>query len=398
MENSELIRFENCRILKHGQIVENDYLLVRNGKIEDYMKVYFDEGKEPDIKINCKGALLSPGLIDIQVNGGFGIDFSYNVNDVEKGLQTVSEGLLQYGITGFCPTLVSSSPDVYKEILPKMGCTSGAINLGTHVEGPFVNKARVGAHAISNLRTFDEGMKTVEKVYGNLDSIKIITIAPEIEGALDVIKQLTNRGIIVSIGHSEANLRTAEAAVKSGASLITHLFNAMVPFHHRDPGILGLLTTEPIYFGLINDGCHTHPAATRIAYRTNYDGLILVTDAISALGLHEGVHRIGELEIEIKENCAHIVGTNTLCGSILPLNKCVKLFDEYTKCGKIKALEAATLHPAQMLGIADKKGTLHEGADADITFFDDNLDVLSTWIGGRCMYAKCTNSFEIIKT
>ncbi|XP_065221555.1 N-acetylglucosamine-6-phosphate deacetylase [Planococcus citri] len=401
-KNNELVRFENCKILRNGAIETDDYLYVRNGKIQDQMKLYFDEKIEPDKRIDCKGALLSAGLLDVQVNGGFGIDFSFNESNVEEGLNMVANGILQFGVTGFCPTLVSSHPDTYRKVLPRMGETTGAINLGIHLEGPFINADKVGAHAKGHLRNLSRGMNSVLETYGNLDNVKIMTIAPEVDGALETIKSLTQSGIVVSIGHSTANLSTAEEAVKNGATLITHLFNAMPPFHHRDPGILGLLTSEnicnkPIYFGLINDGCHTDPAAVRIAYRVNYDGLVLVTDAISAAGLEEGNHRIGDLEINIRDNCAYIMGTNTLCGSILPLNKCVNLFDQFNQCGKVKAIEAATLHPARVLGISDRKGTLNAGADADITFFDQqNLDVLSTWIAGSCVYSKRDDVYEII--
>lgn len=179
-------------------------------------------------------------------------------------------------------------------------------------------------------------MDTLRSTYGLLERIKIITLAPEQVSDASVIDELVKAGITVSLGHSMATLSDGERAVRHGATLITHLFNAMLPFHHRDPGLVGLLTSDQIpaghivYFGIIADGVHTHSAALRIAYRTHPDGLILVTDAISALGLEDGVHHIGQLPLEVKQGKAFIAGTDTLCGSIAPMDECVRIFQRAT--------------------------------------------------------------------
>lgn len=141
-----------------------------------------------------------------------------------------------------------------------------------------------------------------------------------------------------------------------------------------------------VYFGIISDGIHTHGAALRIAYRTHPNGLILVTDAISAMGLEEGMHRIGQYTIQVREHRAFIAGTNTLCGSIAPMDECVRTFKKETECSLEYALEAASLHPAQCLGISNCKGTLNYGADADFILLDDDLKIHSTWIAGDCVY------------
>lgn len=187
--------------------------------------------------------------------------------------------------------------------------------------------------------SLSQGMETLRRTYGSLDRIKIITLAPEKVPDAGVIRELVNAGITVSLGHSMASLSDGERAVRHGATLITHLFNAMLPFHHRDPGLVGLLASDAIpqgqtvYFGIIADGVHTHPAALRIAYRTHSQGLILVTDAISALGLQDGVHHIGQLPLEVKQGKAFIAGTETLCGSIAPMDECVRIFQRATGKG-----------------------------------------------------------------
>lgn len=143
---------------------------------------------------------------------------------------------------------------------------------------------------------------------------------------------------------------------------------------------------KQIYFGIISDGVHTHPAALRIAQRTHPEGLILVTDAISALGLAEGTHRLGQYSIEVRQGRAFISGTNTLCGSIAPLDECIRIFKRATHCSLVYALEAASLHPARCLGLHGRKGTLAYGADADFVLIDDDLRVKSTWIAGECVF------------
>ncbi|XP_011699614.1 PREDICTED: putative N-acetylglucosamine-6-phosphate deacetylase [Wasmannia auropunctata] len=412
MQSSNMLRnkkgvlkqFCNCKILRDSRIQTED-LWVRDGKIVNPEKIFYDEKIKPDIRIDCGGALISPGYIDVQINGGFGIDFSCNLDNVEEGIAKVAKGLLEHGVTSFCPTLVTSPTEVYHKILPRIkkqnGSSHGAGVLGVHIEGPFISPDKKGAHPEHCIRKFDQGFKSVIDMYGELGNVCMFTLAPEIPNAISVIEELFSRNIKVSLGHSIANLSEGEKAVKHGASFITHLFNAMLPFHHRDPGLVGLLTSDQIppgriiHFGIIADGIHTHPAALRIAHRTHPEGLVLVTDAISALGLEEGIHQLGQLKIEIRKGCAYIAETNTLCGSIAELSECVRYFKEATGCTVVEALEAATLHPARTLGIDSYKGVLNFGADGDFILLDEKLELLSTWISGECVYEKNTGSKTI---
>lgn len=175
-------------------------------------------------------------------------------------------------------------------------------------------------------------------------------------------------------------------------------------FHHRDPGLVGLLASNKIpdgkivYFGIISDGIHTHGAALRIAYRTHPRGLILVTDAISAMGLEEGMHRIGQYSIEVRDSKAYIAGTTTLCGSIAPMDECARIFKRETNCSIEFALEAASLHPADCLGITDRKGTLNYGSDADFILLDDDMKIHSTWISGECVFVSAEHRVPKVST
>ncbi|KAL1432943.1 hypothetical protein MTO96_001931 [Rhipicephalus appendiculatus] len=227
-------------------------------------------------------------------------------------------------------------------------------------------------------------------------------MAPELDPEGKVIQALVKKGVTVSIGHSEANLVQGEKAMQDGASFITHLFNAMLPFHHRDPGLVGLLTSKKlpdektVFYGIIADGIHTHPAALRIAYKANSRGLTLVTDAMSAMGLEAGVHYIGENKVEILGKRAVIAGTTTLCGSIATMDFCVRYLQKSTGCTTVEALESASLHAAEVLGIQKRKGTLDFGADADFVMLDSNLHVLSTWIAGECVWMKPGTQLTVI--
>uniref|UniRef100_F7FPP9 N-acetylglucosamine-6-phosphate deacetylase n=1 Tax=Ornithorhynchus anatinus TaxID=9258 RepID=F7FPP9_ORNAN len=393
---SHIIQFTNCRILRDHALLRED-LWVRDGRILDPEKLFFEEKASADRRLDCEGGILAPGFIDVQINGGFGVDFSLASEDVGSGVALVAHKILSHGVTSFCPTLVSSPPEVYHKVLPQIqvrrGGPHGAGVLGVHLEGPFISREKRGAHPESCLRSFTHGaLQDVLATYGNLDSVRIITLAPELDRSGEVIRALTTRGICVSLGHSVANLREAEEAVLQGASFITHLFNAMLPFHHRDPGIVGLLTSERIpagrqvFYGMIADGVHTNPAALRIAHRADPRGLVLVTDAIQAMGLGNGRHTLGQQVVEVDGLTAFVAGTKTLSGSVATMDACVRHFREASGCSVEMALEAASLHPAQLLGIEKQKGTLDYGADADFVMLDDSLHVQATYIAGELVW------------
>ncbi|CAK1578427.1 unnamed protein product [Parnassius mnemosyne] len=392
-QKSGLTRFLNCNILREGKIIKED-LWIRDGKIVNPEQVFYDEQQEADVSINCNDLLITPGYIDLQINGGWGVDFSIDTENVEEGVRKVAKELLAHGVTSFCPTMVTSEKEKYSIILPQIkelqGGKHGATVLGVHLEGPFISLAKKGAHSHEFIMNPEKGLESIREVYGPLDNVIIVTLAPELPGALDAIKGLTNLGIKVALGHSSASLADGEEAVKCGANLITHLFNAMLPFHHRDPGLVGLLastTDKQVFYGIISDGIHTHPAAVRIACRINSEGLVLVSDAVPALGLADGSSTIGPQAVSVDKGRAYIAGTKVLCGSTSALDECIIKFKEATDCSLEYALEAASLHPAKALGIDNCKGRLNYQCDADFVILDPKtLNVLSTWIAGECVY------------
>ncbi|XP_038056460.1 N-acetylglucosamine-6-phosphate deacetylase-like [Patiria miniata] len=395
--NSPITQFQNCRILYKHKIIRED-LWVRDGKILNPESLFFVEKGYADYKLDCNNCIISPGFIDAQINGAFGVDFSSDPDSLAEGLQRVSKKLLAHGVTSYCPTIITSSPETYRQILPQIRRTNGSHNgagiLGIHVEGPFISKDKPGAHPVDLIHDCSQpsGFQQFLEVYHSLDNVAILTLAPESCQSSDVVTRLTREGIVVSLGHSVANLPQAEDAVRNGASFITHLFNAMLPFHHRDPGIVGLLTSDQIppgqtvFYGMIADGIHTNPAALRIAYRAHPKGIVLVTDAIAATGLPSGIHQLGSVTVQVDDDRAYVAGTQTLSGSIATMDSCVRHFKQATGCSTVQALEAASLHPAQLLKIDHIKGTLDYGTEADLVFLDDDLNVKRTYIGGKMVW------------
>lgn len=321
--------------------MEKDSIWIQNGKIIDPHKFFWHQKRLPDVVLDAHGLLVVPGFIEAQINGAFGVDFSVPLehDTYEKSLQKVSRGLLKFGTTSYCPTIVSSSAEVYHKVLPHLkprpgSVEAGATVLGAHVEGPFINEARIGAHELKVLQaSAPNGYEDFKAVYGfegetpeaqkklseeDLQSVKIITCAPELEGVMEAIPDLVKAGITVSVGHSMANTSQAEKAVMNGATFITHLFNAMPQFHHRDPGVIGLLGSRldlpRPYYGLICDGIHVHPNSVKIAYDSHPEGVILVTDAMSAMGLAPGKYRLGNMNVTKEEDRVYIEKTDTLAG------------------------------------------------------------------------------------
>ena len=356
--------------------------------------------------IDAKSRIVSPGFIDIQINGAFGYDFSDPTINME-GVHYITRNLLpvgfeqitdnQSGCTAICPTIITSSFETYHRNLQLFAYQEGSVEngaaiLGAHCEGPFISPQRSGAHPPEYVRAPKDGAKSVDECYGDVSNIRIVTMAPELDGALDACKYLVSKGITVSMGHTAAHLNQAIEGVNSGATLITHLFNAMTPFHHRDPGIIGVLgmpTELSPYYSIIVDGIHSHPYAVRFAWKADGENCVLITDAMSAAGLPEGHYKLGKQNVVLIENRAVLEENHdTLAGSIVTIDECVRNYIKFTNCSKEEALRNATINPARAAHIHHKKGSLDANMDADFLFLDDDLHVLATFIGGDLAWAK----------
>lgn len=263
--------------------------------------------------------------------------------------------------------------------------------LGLHLEGPFINPECKGAHDPATLRSPVAGYDSLKALYTeHLSSASIVTLAPELPGAIDAIKALRKEGIVASMGHSKCTVGQAIEAVEAGSTMITHLFNAMTPFHHRDPGLVGLLGTNACpYFGLIVDGIHCHPLSANIVHNTRPKKVVLVTDAMAAMGLPPGRFELGPMAVDIQVGGRYeglhavIAGTSTLAGSVVSMDQCVQNFRNFTGCSAAEAIESASRHPAKVLNKLGEYGTLENGALADMVLLNDELEVQATYLAGH---------------
>jgi N-acetylglucosamine-6-phosphate deacetylase len=413
---TSITKFTNCRLLRHGKLVQEDlWISSRSGKILTGQEVFYKHHTAPDQVIDLGGRILSPGFIDVQVNGAFGFDFSVaaeNGADYVKGLRKVNRGLVKTGVTSYTPTVVSQGKEVYHKVLPHLGPSGfrrlpedGAESLGAHLEGPFLNPLKNGIHNKSVLRAPEGGIDALLDCYGpsNLNKgnspVKYVTLAPEQPGGLQAIGELRQRGILVSIGHTAADYEEAQQAVAAGATMITHLFNAMHPLHHRNPGLFGLLgqgTGPKPFFGIIADGIHLHPSAINIAWNAHPEGFILVTDAMALVGLPDGIHDWTNGDRIIKRGSTLTLEGHgdTIAGSSITLIECVNNFLNWSGVSIAQALGAVTATPAKMLDVHDIKGNLDPGADADLVVLGEvmatdgrtQLAVEQVWKFGVCVF------------
>lgn len=249
----KITKFTNCLLLKDNQLIDGDlWVSSESGKIISSQAAFYGAGRTPDNIIDLKGGIISPGFIEVQLNGYHGLDFAKTDPAFEQKFKVVQKQLIKGGVTAFTPTVTSSLPEVYNNNLPYLGRSSsrnasdGAECLGAHVEGPFLSTERNGIHTKEVLRKADS-WADIENCYGknNLQNIRYITAAPELGNMVDLIPEFTSRDIIYSMGHSDATFEQAQKALRAGASMVTHLFNAMRPFGHRDPAIFGLLGQIP---------------------------------------------------------------------------------------------------------------------------------------------------------
>ncbi|KAF3048892.1 hypothetical protein E8E11_006792 [Didymella keratinophila] len=382
-------KFTNCLLVKGDDLVNEDlWISSISGKILNGQELLFEHRVAPDHIVDLGGRILSPGLIDTQLNGAYGFDFSVIPDEgataYGKGVLRVNRSLITTGVTSYLPTLPSQRPEVYHEALPYLGPSGsardpayGSESLGAHCEGPFINPTKNGIHKADILREPTRGISDMADCYGaahigHSSSIKLITLAPELPGALSSIQALTESGIRVSIGHSEATYEEAKSGIKAGATMITHLFNAMRPLHHRNPGVFGLLGTPSSsirkpYFGIIADGIHLHPTSIKIAWNAHPEGLVLVTDAMRLAGMPDGTYDWTNGSRIIKQGPLLTLEENgKIAGSSIQLIDCVNNFLNWTGASVPQALKTVTETPARMLGMEDVKGTLREGADADL--------------------------------
>lgn len=365
-------------------ILEPGYVLVTGGRVAKVAGGPLP--RSPDLTLGS--GYLVPGLIDLQVNGCFGVDLA----EVDAaGWARVARRLPETGTTAFLPTFVTAPVSELGDALRSASVfmadpPAGARVLGVHLEGPFLAPRRAGAHrrewivppspaAVADLLAAGAGV------------LRVVTLAPEAEGGLAAVAVLASAGVVVSVGHSDATARQVAAAADAGARMVTHLFNAQRPLHHREPGVVGQALADPrLTCGLIADPSHVWPTVCAIAFAAAPGRICLVTDAAAPAGMPPGRYRLGGKPVEVLpgDDQAPRLADGTLAGSVLRMDRAVA----NTVAAGVRladAVAAATRVPADLIGRPDL-GRLTPGATADLAWLDDNLRARAVWVAGERVY------------
>lgn len=380
-----MLYIKNAHLFTPHQSIANGALLADGDKIVALGPLDHVACPDGATVIDAQGLILTPGFIELQINGGFGLDFTADPTTI----WAVAEKLPRYGVTAFLPTVITSPLDniarARQTVLARPGGSVGATPLGLHVEGPFLNPQKKGAHNPAYLRSPD--LDAVRE-WSPEQGVRLVTLAPELPGALEMVKALTARGVVVSAGHSAATFDQALAGFEAGIRYGTHLFNAQPPLHHRDPGLVGALLTDrrPVV-GMIVDGVHAHPAMVELAWRLLGERLSLVTDAMEAMGMAPGRYRLGDFEVVVDETSARLAD-GTLAGSILTLDAALRNLMRFTGCTFAQALGCVTVTPARLLGLETRRGVLAPGCLADLVLLDGDYRVVKTIVGGQVVYER----------
>ena len=368
----------NAKLIYQDKIVEGKTVV-----FDKYIVKIVDTINLKDIEvIDANGAYVSAGFIDLHIHGSGGSDV---MDATLEDLEIISSSILQTGTTSFLATTMTMSTEMIVNALKNIQnyalSVTGAQILGVHLEGPFINASKHGAQDKEYIQ-----YPNFELIKNYIDEIKMITLAPEVQGAQPFIKFFTQHypHIILSIGHSDASYEEAKESFSWGISHATHLFNAMSPYHHREPGIIGAVFNSEVTCDIIADFVHTHPSALELAYQVKRDKLILITDAMRAGCMKCGEYDLGGSKVTVDENRA-MLKDGTLAGSVLKLNEALQNMITATSMTRVEAVNSVTKIPAQKLGI--KKGELKEGYDADIVIFDENFNIISTIVSGEIKYS-----------
>jgi len=367
--------------------LDRPLVLVEDGRIAE---IRSHEAREVPARarlIDYADAILAPGFVDIHIHGGAGHD----VMEADPAALPAVESLIaRHGVTAYLPTTVSAPLDHILAALDRLAAAveqgsedqrnRRARPLGIHLEGPFISHARCGVHPPEYLLAPSRGL--FERFWqAARGQIKMMTIAPELDGATEVIAEAARRGVCVSLGHSDADTKWARAGVAAGARHATHAFNAMRPLDHRELGIVGeMLTNAQLTADIIADGIHVHPLLVGLFLKAKgAEGAVLITDATAATGMPDGRYRLGSFEVEVKDGRCEVEGK--LAGSMLSMDRAVRNVMQFADWGLQAALRLATLNPARVAGLQGR-GEIEPGCAADLVVLTADGQVKATIIGG----------------
>ena len=378
-------------IVTPAEIIAAGIILCEDNRLK-FVGSAKDAAPEPNSLIfDATNKFVLPGFIDTHVHGSGGDDV---MTDGAAGMQRAGRKMLASGTTAWLPTTIAAK---HEEILFAIEETAKAENspdpmaniLGIHLEGPFLNIKFKGAQPDEGIRdpNFDELEELLKVADGR---IKIMTLAPELPGSLEMIGILKSKNIVASLGHSECDYDTALAAIDAGATYATHLFNAMSGVHHRKPGLAACCLNEPgICAEIILDGVHVNPQMARLALRNKgREGLALITDATTAQGCGDGIYQLGKFSVQVKGSLCTLMDGVTIAGSVLTMNRAVMNAVDFMNVNLLDAAYMAALMPAKRCGVAATKGSLEAGKDADLAILNADYSVAATVVNGVLAFAQ----------
>lgn len=377
----------------HGKIVTPETVIEDKALLFDTKIVGIVDAAEIPANaeiIDAQNQYVIPGLVDMHIHGYLGEDAS---DGKYEGLKIMAEGVAKNGVTAFLPTTMTVSYDELRVAFDlirkgmKESLTDewmGAAIVGCNAEGPFINVNKKGAQAGEHVRKGDAAfLKEYE------DVIRVFTIAPEVEGNMDCIREMAqDTNILISMGHTAANYEQAKAGIDAGVRHVTHLFNAQTPLAHRDPGVVGAaLTDDRVSTELICDTFHIHPGVFQLVANAKGNQMVLITDCTRAGGLEDGEYTLGGQPIFVKGiECR--LADGTIAGSVLKMNEAVRNVLANTNLSISEVVRLASLTPATRIGLGDVKGSIEVGKDADFAIVNDNIEVQQTILAGRTIYKK----------
>lgn len=370
---------KNCNIIYLDRI-ETGSILVENGKIK---AINPDDCGDENV-IDAKGLYISPGFIDVHIHGAGGYD---TMDGTSEAIDTIAKTIVKHGTTSFTPTTMTVSIDEIRKSLKvikelKATGNDGAHILGVHLEGPFVSPKAIGAqnpkHLLSpSISAYQDIVKDYE------DIIVSITLAPEVDGAKELIKYISGSGVICSLGHTNATYEEMLEAIKCGASHSTHLYNAMTPLNHRNPGAVGAVFDSNITTETISDGIHISYPALRIAYKQKgTDNTLLISDAMMACCMPNGEYSLGGQKVIVVNDEARLEN-GALAGSVLTLDKAVRNVYKNSNIPLYEVVKMASFNGAKHCKVDDHKGRIKEGYDADLILFDDGINIKRVFVSGK---------------
>lgn len=377
------ILIQNGTILTPDETLADRMLVIEDGRISAVEpRNRPANAGQGEVVLDARGLFVGPGLIDVHIHGCAGSDV---MDATPLSLHTMARFMLKHGVTGYMATTITAPGEAIQAAIENVLCTpqpeDGAQHLGIHLEGPYLSAGHRGAQPLESLRLPDN---TEYQRWFENGSIKLMAVAPEKPGALELIDQGTRIGVHFSVGHSEASYDQVEQAVAHGLDHATHTFNGMLGIHHREPGPAGaVLVDNRIYAEVIADGIHLHPAIVKLIVLSKGPGrVVLVTDAMRAAGLPDGEYDLGGEVVQVFNGvCRNLSGN--LAGSTLTLERAVKNTIQFAGISMNQALAMATRVAAESVGLGGQKGLLKPGASADVIVFDRDMNIYTAIVDGR---------------